>query len=85
MKLVAVAAVVLAAASAAMAQLPLCPIQLSRKVSKAAQPGQSATTKLTVANPGSRPVVVNVQMGLPDNVCATKTSTCIIPFPLRHR
>jgi hypothetical protein len=85
MKLAPVVALVLAAAYSTVAQLPQCPIQMYRKVSKASQPGKSVTIKLKVANPGSRPVLVNVQIGLPDNVCAVRNSTSLKHCKCIHR
>lgn len=67
----------LAAASVGLAQPPACPIQLQRKAPiKAVRAGRRFTTFVKVTNPGSLPVVVDVAVELPDNVCVSKTSTC---------
>jgi hypothetical protein len=68
----AVALLLLAAAWMGQAQ-PACPVLLARKApAKAVMAGRGLTTSLKVTNPGSRPVLVNVVVGLPDDVCATK-------------
>lgn len=67
-----------AAAAVGLAQLHTCPVLLTRKVPlKTVTAGSGITTTLKVTNPGSRPVVVNVGISLPDNVCATKNGTLL--------
>ena len=52
---------------------PPCSLVLARKVrAKAVMAGRAFTTAVKVTNPGSMPVVVNLGIGLPDNVCAVK-------------
>lgn len=56
---------------------PACPVVLlARKApAKTVMAGRGLTTFLKVTNPGSGRVFVNVVVGLPDNVCATKDRT----------
>ena len=52
---------------------PHCSLVLARKVpTKAVMAGRAFTTAVKVTNPGSMSVVVNLGIGLPDNVCAVK-------------
>ena len=56
-------------------QWPLCPVDLSRKVpTKPVRAGRTLSTRVQVINTGSTPLnALNVQVGLPSDVCAYKT------------
>ena len=71
-----VALLLLGAAWIGKAQPP-CPVRLARHgpATKTVMAGRGLTTTIKVTNTGREPVVVNVAIRLPDNVCASKDGT----------
>lgn len=59
----------------AVANEPLCPVDLSRKVpTKPVRAGGKLSTRVEVINAGATPLnALNVQVGLPSDCCASNT------------